>query len=227
MRFVSPRTVAAAYRSKLAEELGAEWAIVLLYRPLSLLLAPAFIALQVAPMAITLAGLALALALPWLATSGLSQPFLWVGGAAVACCIVDCLDGDVARATNRTTARGAYADFIVDIVYRACLYVSIGLLSVVGEGPALGLVAAWLALAARCGRLYLERSAESSPAAGVQRAGAGPRVYAFLSGLDHLTPILVLAFGYLERIDWLLAWLLLYSFCDFAGTQLAVLRRLR
>lgn len=213
MRFVHPRQVMLAYRSKLGEELRGEWAVVALYRPFSFVLAPVFIALGIPPTAITLGAMALAAALPWLALAASPSPFVWVAVAAMVFCVLDCVDGDVARVTQRSSAFGAYADFLADLLYRIFLYAAIGLLA---GALAMGLAAALAAVLARCCRLY----------AGAAPAGRGHVVYSFLSGLDHLAPPLLLVAGYFDHADWLLGWVVLYSLGDFVVTQFGVLRRL-
>jgi phosphatidylglycerophosphate synthase len=229
--------VVAAYRPKFAHELRTEWAIALVYRPFSFLLTPLFAACGAAPTAVTMLGLACALLLPWLAITGGASAWAWVGALGVIFCILDCVDGDLARVTGRTSKLGAYADFITDIVYRIALYASIGLLvdrsqvvgSLVGEGAglAVGLACALLAVVARACRLYVEADGSSaSPARGTSDTAASVAI-SFLSGIDHLLPIGVLAFGAAGRLDWLLAYLFAYSLGDLVLTQAAAWRRLR
>src|SRR5687768_9180226 len=126
-RFPTIGDVAAAYRPKFAHEVRTEWAIALVYRPVSFLLTPLFAALGASPSAVTLLGLVIALSLPFAAASGGADAWLIVGGLGVAFCILDCVDGDLARVTGRTSKLGAYLDFIVDLVYRAGLYSAIGI----------------------------------------------------------------------------------------------------
>jgi phosphatidylglycerophosphate synthase len=231
--------VVAAYRPKFAHELRTEWAIALVYRPFSFLLTPLFAACGAAPTAVTMLGLACALLLPWLATSGGASAWVCVGALGVVFCILDCVDGDLARVTGRTSRLGAYADFITDIVYRIALYASIGLIVdrspiaeslvpiVEGAGLAVGLACALFAVVARACRLYVEADGSSaSPARGTRDTGASVAI-AFLSGIDHLLPIGVLAFGAAGRLDWLLAYLFVYSLGDLVLTQGVAWRRLR
>jgi phosphatidylglycerophosphate synthase len=162
-----------------------------------------------------------------------------VGALGVVFCILDCVDGDLARVTGRTSRLGAYADFITDIVYRIALYASIGLivdrspiaesLVPIGEGAglAVGLACVLFAVVARACRLYVEADGSSaSPARGTRDTGASVAI-AFLSGIDHLLPIGVLAFGAAGRLDWLLAYLFVYSLGDLVLTQGVAWRRLR
>ncbi len=210
------RAVLDAYRPRFRNELRTEWAAALLYRPLSLLLTPILAACRIPPLAVTLAGGACALALPVLAVAGWTSTA--IGLLGIVFCILDCMDGDLARATGRVSATGAYADFVVDLVYRVSLYAAIGLLFAGYAGLALGLACAALALIARACRLRAEAPASDAPP-GI--------VLSFLSGLDHLLPVALIALGALGELGALVAWLVIYSLGDFVVTQRSVLARLR
>jgi len=208
--------VVEAYRPKFHQELRTEWAVALLYRPLSLVLTPLVVAVSAPPSFVTALALVCALLLPLLAWHG---AVIAVGVLAVLFCVLDCVDGDVARVTGRVTRRGAYADFLADIVYRIALYASIGMLT---DALALGLACALLAITARACRLYL-----GEEPGGEWRATPGAVAFAFLSGLDHALPIAVIVLGFAGRLEWLPAWLLAYSLGDFVATQGSAFRRLR
>jgi phosphatidylglycerophosphate synthase len=230
--------VAAAYAPKFAHEVRTEWAIALVYRPFSFVLTPLFVALGASPSGVTLLGFACALTLPWFATHAGEAAWIYVGVLGVVFCILDCVDGDVARVTGRVSRLGAYADFITDVVYRIALYSSIGLvldrvgnaslpLAAYGDdaGLVIGLACAVLAIVARACRLYVdayERHRETA-----RKSAPNNVAVAFLSGLDHLLPIGVLAFGVAGRLEWLLAYLFVYSLGDLVLTQRSVWRRLQ
>src|ERR1700750_910950 len=135
-RFHSVSEVAAAYRPRFANELRTEWAIAVLYRPVSLLVTPLFAALGASPTAVTLLGLAIALVLPFAAAAGGAQAWASVGALAIAFCVLDCVDGDLARVTGRSSRRGAYLDFVVDLAYRTGLYSAIGVVADRGRDAA-------------------------------------------------------------------------------------------
>jgi phosphatidylglycerophosphate synthase len=232
------RSVIRAYQAKFKEEAAGEWACVLLYRPLSFLLTPLFAVLHVPPILVTLVGCALALALPLVAGFGADNAYLWVGLGAIAFQVLDCIDGDLARTTGKVSTIGAYADFITDVIYRVAFYTSIGML-VVAQGSmartifnatAVGMLAAVLAIVARLCRLRAEPAvdagADRGTAAEDNRTPAS-MLYAFLSGLDHIAPIATLVLGAIQRLDWLLIWLVVYSAGDFLITQFSVIRRLK
>lgn len=237
--------VAAAYRPKFANELRTEWAIALLYRPVSFVVTPLFAACAVSPSAVTLLSLACALLLPGFALTGGASAWICVGALGIAFVVLDCVDGDLARVTGRASRPGAYADFLTDLVYRVALYAAIGILvdragplafgtAVAAPGANAGLIAglacALLAIVARACRLYLgasDRDTGEAPERTATRASTGDVAIAFLSGLDHLLPLGVLGFGALGRLDGLLAYLFAYSLGDFLLTQHTAWTRLR
>lgn len=210
------RSVLADYRPRFRHELRTEWAMALIYRPISLLLTPLLARCRVPPLAVTLLGAICALALPWMAFQGWGSTA--VGLTAITCCVLDCVDGNLARATGRVSARGAYADFLADLIYRVAFYAAVGFLWDGYAGLALGLTCAALALIARACRLY-------APAA--QGEAPSGLMFSFLSGLDHLLPVALIVFGAFEALGALIAWLAVYSLGDFLVTQRSVLARLR
>jgi phosphatidylglycerophosphate synthase len=237
--------VMASYAPKRRNELRNEWAVALLYRPVSMLLTPLVVAACIPPVAITLAGLAAALALPWLALYGGPHGAAYVGMLAIACCILDCIDGDTARVTGRTSRAGAYLDFAVDTVYRVSVYAALGLLvdaARAGAGPAwltamgasgglvVGLLCALCAIMARQCRLYADAHTKVGEAADkamdATPSSTGRRIYGFFSGLDHLLPLAIIILGLADRLPLLLAWLAVYSLGDLVLTQKSVLARL-
>ena len=234
-RFPSVGEVAAAYRPKFAQELRTEWAVALVYRPVSFVLTPVFAALGASPTAVTLLGLAVALALPFAAVNGGAHAWLIVGVLGVAFCVLDCIDGDLARVTGRASKAGAYLDFIVDLVYRVGVYSAVGIaadgardaagVDSLGSyaGIVAGLLSALLAILARACRLYADAHVRDRSDAA---ARSGSAAFAFVSGLDHLLPVFVLAVGALASLDWVLVWLLAYSLADFVQTQASVWKRL-
>lgn len=238
-RFYSIGEVAAAYRPRMANELRTEWAITVLYRPVSLLITPLFAAVGATPTAVSLLGLAIALALPFVAAGYGAQAWAAVGVLAIAFCVLDCVDGDLARVTGRSSQRGAYLDFFVDLAYRAGFYAAIGVaadatrdasgIAALGAygGVVTGLACALVAILARACRLYVDGGGHGAEREQADTALSGfDAAVAFLSGLDHLLPVAVLALGASGQLDWAIAWLVVYSLGDLVQTQIAVWKRL-
>ena len=221
--------VIESYRPRFAHELATEWAAALIYRPLSFLLTIPFLILGFSPTLISLLGVVLALSLPILAWQGM-------GAGTVACLavlfyVLDCVDGNVARTSGRTSKIGAYVDFFSDLIFRVSFYAAIGLLAdsaAVGWGLAMGVLSAWLALAARACRLYAERGhANENVAAQGKPSTIADWVISFASGLDGFTPVLLMLSAYFQSLTILLAYLLIFSFLDLALAQHQVSVRLK
>jgi phosphatidylglycerophosphate synthase len=229
--------IARSYAAKSREEWYGEWGAALLYRPLSFLLTPLFLRLSIGATTVTVAALALVLCLPLLALRG--SP-VEVGLLAILIAVLDCVDGNIARATGTTSKLGHYLDFLTDILFRIALYGSIGALIdadrtapgwIAGWGLLLCIAAAFLAVAARLCRIYAERFAGevayARPEGEDRRSGGILRfAFPFVSGIDPLLPLVVFATGWIGGLHWVAAWLLGYSALDFLYTQYAVLRRL-
>ena len=213
--------VIESYRPRFAHELATEWAAALIYRPLSFFLTIPFMLVGCPPTVISLLGVVLALSLPILAWQGAGAGT--VAGLAVLFYILDCVDGNVARTSGRTSKIGAYIDFFSDLIFRVCFYAAIGLLAddaVAGWGWAIGVLSAWLALAARACRLYAQRGrAEEEVAAPTKSFSFSDRLIGFASGLDGFTPVLLMLSAYFQSLTILLAYLLVFSFLDLVLTQ--------
>jgi len=210
-RVPSLAEVWASYRPKMPEELRGEWACALFYRPPSILLTPLFAACGFSPNAVTLLGLVCAAFLPWCAAYGGEDAVLLVGALGVAFCVLDCIDGNLARVSGRLSHLGAKLDGATDILYRILLYAALGLLA---GALAAGLACALLAILARACRVYAEKSAPPTAPAAAAPLSWGGYAFAFLSGLDHLLPLaILLPFG-AGWPAWLLAWVALYSSGD-------------
>jgi phosphatidylglycerophosphate synthase len=207
-----------------------EWGAALIYRPISLLLTPILLRRAVSASAVTLAALGLALLLPVGAAALGGGAYLFVGFGALAVAVLDCVDGNIARATGSESARGDYLDFVTDIVFRTAAYGAVGLIAAAedGWGLPLAVLAALLAIAARLCRLYAEgltgEGVTAPPAA--ETGIVGRYLYPLLSGLDPLLPFAILAAGYWQVMGWLLVWLVAYSALDLLYTNTAILRRL-
>ena len=211
------------------EEWYGDWASALIYRPISFWLTPGFLRLSISATSVTCSMIAAALAIPALAALAGPDALVPIALLAFACMVLDCVDGNIARATGTASEAGAYLDFMADVVYRIAMYATVGYLA----GPAfpLAALAAALSLGAR-----LCRFRQGRPVAvalyGAARAAANDgwiarTVFPFLSGTDRLLPVLVLMAAGWDALDWLVAWLFAYAVVDFVYTQVVVLERLR
>ncbi len=220
---------------KARDERYGEWVAALVYRPVSFILTPFFLRLGMSASAVTVLSLLLALALPLIA---LLSGHVEVGIAAFAVCVLDCVDGNIARVTNTSTQLGQYLDFITDIVFRVTLYAAIGILAerdppgvvfLHGHALAVLLFAALLAVAARLCRVRAReftRGAYERAAPAGQSSGLIDIIFPIISGADGLLPFVVFAAAWWKMLDWAIVVLVLYTALDFVYTQFAILRRL-
>jgi len=228
--------------AKAEEERYTEWAAYYIYRPLSFQITPFFLHLGFSPSSITLISLALAVSLPFVAL-WLPASYLFVGVIGVIFSIFDCVDGNIARVTGQASHRGGYFDFLADILHRVLLYLAIGIMisqsSWISESFAAiatecMLIAALLAIIARMCRVYAdsELSFIDEPEIDDENEKKSSSwldnyLFPFFSGLDWALPLMVIIFGFIGILHWLLIWLLLYSLLDFLHTQYSIFSKLR
>lgn len=231
--------VLADYKSaKFPEEFATEWAAVVLYRPLAIPLAWALQYGPVSPMAVTFAGL---LCLPGMVLCAGLLPAAVAMTAVVVLAMVfmvlDCVDGTLARITNRTSREGRYADFASDVAYRLVFYGSAGFLLQQYSTPESGwlaagslpaaLVSAWLMTFARLCRVYAElhfsRPSQGESTQQSWRVG----VAGFISGLDGLMPLVAGVAWLTGMAAVFIVWAALFAIMDFVYTQARVLQLLR
>lgn len=226
---------------KLEDELSGEWGAIILYRWLSFYIAALFIRLGLSANAVSIAVIIFCMLLPLslLFSPGTAAVILGLFGIVIA--VLDCVDGNIARATNSTSMKGQYIDFIADILYRIFLYTTLGFIIQAGsaddyimlKGAAfICLVAALLAVTARLCRIYAEkrftdaRTVDTLHESNNAGGSITSRIYSFVSGLDHLLPVFILFAGIYDMLAWIMAWIFIYSLLDFLHTQWDILRRL-
>lgn len=227
--------IADQFRTRWREEAGSDWAYVVFYRPPSAVLAWGLAHTRATPMAVTLAGgvsIPLMIVVSILVPATLAVPIIglvaYVGG------LLDCVDGDLARLTGRTSWVGRYVDFQIDVVRWATLFVTVGHAAdrAAGGGDgwfAVAVLAAWLRLFARAARDYrfgtLGRDAK--PAGAPPRPSIAGLGRAFVTGLDGLLPIALGLGGLVGLGGWMLLLPLTMAILDAVTTQIANIRRYR
>lgn len=207
---------------KFREELYGDWPFVLVFRPISFLLTPLALKAGLSANSVTVGRAAIA-GLMLLAAWAFGMPPLVAAALAVLVQVLDGVDGNIARTTGDLTPIGDYLDFIADMGFRAAFYLTIGL----STGTAVGgfALAALLTVLARLSRLYAEARGFAAPYA-MPSAPTGlfdRFVFPFISGLDSLPPLLLIAVGIWGHATWLLYWLIAYSLVDFLYSQVAVI----
>jgi phosphatidylglycerophosphate synthase len=226
--------------AKARDEWYGEWGAAIFYRPIAFLITPALLRLSIGATAITLTALAIALSLPVIALSGTRSAAVAIALLGILFGILDCVDGNIARATGTASRFGHYLDFVTDVVFRMSLYAALGLVAdrlavgpvgLSGNAFALAAIAALLAVGARLCRIYSElmtgKKANERPNEVAAGSAMTLYVFPFISGLDSLTSAAMLAAVYLGLLGWLVLWLVAYSAVDFLYSQYDILSRLK
>ncbi|HFE37784.1 MAG TPA: CDP-alcohol phosphatidyltransferase family protein [Gammaproteobacteria bacterium] len=225
---------------KAQDELYGEWVSHYIYRPMSFYVTPFFLHLGFSPSKVTLLSLMLVFTLPFVAL-GLPLPYLFIGLIAVVISVFDCVDGNIARVTGNVSQTGHYFDFLTDIIYRVLFYLAIGIVInqtadtpelLLGIATECLLFAALLAIIARMCRVYFAHEFAKSDDVDQSQSHSSKSwldnyLFPFVSGLDWGLPFIVIIFGFLGMLHWVLIWLLFYSTLDFLHTQYSVFSKLR
>ncbi|WP_290545752.1 CDP-alcohol phosphatidyltransferase family protein [Aestuariivirga sp.] len=229
MKTVSLASIVADYRAnKLRDELVGDWGSVVFYRLPASTLAWAAATLGITPTQLTAAG---ALMVPLIALSAwFLQPataMAVVVALALMFNVLDCADGQLARATGTSSLSGRYLDFATDIAYRTTAYASLGLIADhIWPGAAfpwlaVGLCCGFLATYARLNRIYAgglwaEVLEPQQPPGAPGKHKAFDTVFSVLSGLDTLLPLLAFL-AWTAGLLWAaMIWFLLYTLGDAA-----------
>ena len=236
-------------RNKFRKELHGEWGAVVFYRGPAILLTPLFLKYSVKPTTVSIFSLIVVLVMPLTLVLPAPVDFAYLALTGILFHILDCVDGNIARITKTHSRAGRYTDFIADVLQRIFIYLILGLLlqsdmavaSLADLYPFLLMViAGLLAVVARLSREYaisalsVSEMAElesvnpfvnSNPVSVIKKIECF--IFSFLSGLDTLTPVLILVAGLLGDMHWLPWWLVFYSLLDFIYTQFSVVRKIQ
>lgn len=148
--------VRASYTpEKAADERQSEFLAHVLHRPLSFLVTPFFLMAGFSADGVTAVMFAAALAMP--VAAGVAGGCAFIAVAALVLCaqVLDCVDGNVARVTGRSTPVGGMLDGLCSLLFWTLYFISIGLLArgdtswVARHGTEIGLSLAVLLLAQR------------------------------------------------------------------------------
>ncbi len=159
--FARYRSLYAAVRAsyspgKAAEEKRSEYLAWVFYRPLSLVVTPLFLLAGISADGVTLLMFLAAAAMPVIGVWGGAQAYLGVVVIAVALQVLDCVDGNIARVTQRFSAVGSMLDGLCTLLFWALFFFAVGCLAqgteaswVAQHGREIGLGLAALLLAQR------------------------------------------------------------------------------
>lgn len=114
---------------KAAEERRREFLAHVLYRPLSFPVTPLFLAAGFSADGVTVLGLLAALAMPLLALGGGTGAWPVIVAIAVGIQVLDCVDGNIARTTGRSSAVGGMLDSLATLFFWASFFCAAGFLA--------------------------------------------------------------------------------------------------
>jgi phosphatidylglycerophosphate synthase len=122
--------VRASYSpEKAREEADSEFIAYIAYRPLSFWITPCFMLAGFTADAVTALGFVVALAMP-VAALGLGSNGFWaVAALGVAMQVLDCVDGNIARATRRFSPVGPMLDGLCTLLFWASYFIAVGALA--------------------------------------------------------------------------------------------------
>lgn len=125
------------YRGEKAErERRNDFFCYLVYRPISFLVTPIFLRLGMSASTVTLLGGVVASSMPLVAWLSPGDAYLWIAISSMCWNLLDCVDGNVARAMSSTSGLGQYVDTMAGRGHHLLLNVSIAIVAAV-EVPAI------------------------------------------------------------------------------------------
>ena len=233
------RDVVSSYNtSKSDDERRGEWVARYIYRPMSFPLTTPLLNMGLHAKYITYAGMLASLSLPVIAYTGYAHSYtaILLVALAVLILIMDCIDGNIARTAGQYSEFGAFMDMFGDLLYRGCLYLAIGILAhyttvqydwLQTHAISICLLSLWLTSIARISREYIHNRQPATATTIVSSHPYLSPLVSFVSGLDHLLPWFMLIASFLDKLHYLLFWLLFYSMLDLLNTISTALNKLR
>ena len=218
-------------KKKLIKEKKNDFFMYLIYRPISFYFTPPFLKLKISANIVSLMNLFICLLLPASAFINSSLSFVYIAILTFFYFILDCVDGNIARITQKSTPLGQYLDSFAGKLFWISLYSSIGLLTTFQEknlfgkwGVVVGLLAGIFYIFGRESRAFVKFNfSQHFPKSFLDRISF---LSIFLSSVE-LAPFMLIILGYFNSIDWLLIFFLAHSFLFFAGSQKMIFSTLR
>jgi phosphatidylglycerophosphate synthase len=215
---------------KSEREMRTDFFVYALYRPISFAVTPAFLSIGATATNTTMLNLLLASLIPIVALLAPAQAYVGLALITFSCIVLDCVDGNIARATGSGSALGQYLDSLVGKAYFLLLVVALAIVAH-REVPQIGL-GYWLAGAfagsvlkiwGREARAYcrLNFGDGEAPFATVRVGWQN-----ILFSATKLVPFGLLALGSIGMTYLLLGALILMNLATFLHTQRRILRQL-
>lgn len=238
----SIRDVIKSYKSdKMHEEMAGEWAAVALYRWLSFIITPLFLRTSIPATGVTVISVLITLTLPLAVFLPHPFTYIFIGVIGIMFNVLDCVDGNMARITHNVTNLGQYSDFIVDIIHRVFLYITLGLIIdkvLIGGNSnfqpfVIAGISCLLAVTGRLSRIYYEAKFATNKCLSEKYNISGHFknaeyiIFAFISGVDSFLPVFIIFAGYFNKLPFVLFWVFFYSCLDFFYSQFRIIRSLK
>ena len=215
-----------------------QWIIYTIYRPFSFIASAFLLNLGITPNQLGSVSLLFCMGLPLTHLFSAEVAFIILAISICILYLLDCIDGDMARASGNVSVIGHYLDFITDVIFRISAYLAIVL--IIYNNPeytqnnfywAYCLAAAWLTTAARLSRIFVQRlqrtDAEIYSRTNKKTYSSFDRIFFVISSLDQVLPYLILSMVFFSSIDWLVWWIFTYAVVDFVFTQYLIFKGLR
>jgi phosphatidylglycerophosphate synthase len=191
---------------KARAELRGELPAYLVYRPLSFPITWLLLGLGVPTWLVTVSGGALAVGVLAAAVSGGPHAYLCVAGLGLGFHVLDCVDGNMARTTGRTSRFGALLDGLCDYTFWSALLCALGVLVerenaawFAPHGTELGMACAIVVLLARDVRQHFALLHGESAVFSADDAARAPTLgqwtFYALAGLENVYVLAIAGFG--------------------------------
>ena len=217
--------VRASYTSeKAADERRSEIIAHCVYRPLSFYVTPLFLRAGIPADGVTLGMFVFAAAMPALAAWGPAPAWVWVVAIGMTLQVLDCVDGNIARVSQRFSKVGGMLDGLCTLLFWALFFFSAGILAqraggawVAQHGREIGLGLAVLLL----GQREMEDTFDHVLGERVRTEPTLPASVGFDLRQQAKAAEQLLAFGglaitgMLGRLDWFLGGLAVYQVTVF------------
>ena len=223
---------------KQLDEKHNQWLIYMIFRPCSFVISAIFLNFRITANQISLVSLLFCLALPMVYLFPSKTAFFILALSICICYLLDCIDGDMARASGDVSTTGHYLDFITDVIFRISSYFALVLIIYITPEYtnnsfywAYCLGAAWFTTAARLSRVFA-KSLKKADREVYSRESKDTynwvdRVFFAVSSIDHALPIFIFSMVFFENLDWLIGWIFVYALADFVFTQFLIFKVLR
>jgi phosphatidylglycerophosphate synthase len=225
-----------SYTEKMIREKKISPFMSFIYRPLSFYPTQPFLLLAISANTVTLSGLILAICLPIVAILGGKFAFVYVSGIAFCCLLLDCIDGNIARVTQKSSGLGTYLDSLGGKVFWIMLYLTIGILvqhengklaPVSRNGAVIGLSTALADLLGRSSRDYVKLTFPKLSSALFQDEIRSATFYkSMFLGARHLIPFLLVLFALFNSISLLMIGAFIHCLLIFFYCQSKIIFRL-